>query len=819
MRCAVAKFANNDVFFYCGATQVLCFGCGKKPIESTSYDSEKNMWVVRAYNGVLYGRGKVAGKTAPKLHETNRIRLMWNATSGDVTLSVNGVTDGVIFTGLTEAELFPVVCNYGSVGEATLVSVEHGAAAAGSVAAAGGRIVVSGAGYAPSNGTYVKAPASEDVNGHAKYVKEGDTSRIIRYYEGHWILDQPGPAPYKLAGGPSDHDFATGSGVWQGFQGTLGVAPMPTVVLAVAPPALPPAADSAEAFVAKLASASASDQEAGARGLITLAAKPANRAGIVAAGAVSHLLRLVRSPVAAVQLQVAMACSWICVSNAESKSAMLAAGAPATFFEALKTTLAADNEHRTVEAVKNLIINHDAAKAAVAGIAGFIALFVGFLKSSNETTRIQAAGVIGALAGLASARPALVAAEAVAPLVEMLRGSAGAQQIAADTLGWIACGPVDMRVTIARAGALPLLVELLRASVKPTTQTPAAEAVRLICNGSDDNLEIAVRAGVVPLMVELLKSTDEGVLKQAGNAVKAFAAKESVAAAMATAGAYPSLIALLSSTTAEVKSVGVAAVRALAGVAATHTALGAAGGLTALNARLVAAGSSAVAVAAPAAAAPVAAAAAATTNAAAAGGAGAHVSAIFDPACKSASLTLSDGNTRLKTSSSGRFHAYTTVPLTRAAGGGSWSFLYHKDKMGCVCMRGGAREGESDGLQWTRLRSDEGLTFGFGTKPVSSSDYTSQNAYVVRAYNGSRRRAVAVWVRVMCERRTAHRSQAIFTAPGKPSGRPQSYTRETRECALAWLLQLPPRGCVRRADSTAALSSNGMPPRVRSRSR
>jgi hypothetical protein len=258
--------------------EMLCFGAAKtKPPESVSYTSEK-IWLVRGYNGQIYGPSKVcvcvfvcvfvcvcvcvcvcvsecvyfcacvyvyareppphvhtsvftqASRTASKLHEGNRIKFVWDASgSGDISLYVNGALDGVVFTSVRDAEIYPCVANYGSTGEATLVSIERGTAAAPAVAAGGGRIVVSGAGYAPSNGTYVKAPASEDVNGHAKYVKEGDTSRIIRYYEGHWILDQPGPAPYKLAGGPSDHDFAIGSGVWQGFQGTLGVAPMPVV--------------------------------------------------------------------------------------------------------------------------------------------------------------------------------------------------------------------------------------------------------------------------------------------------------------------------------------------------------------------------------------------------------------------------------------------------------------------------------------------------------------------------------------------------------------------------------------------------------------
>jgi hypothetical protein len=38
--------------------EVICVGCGRKPVESVSYDSNK-LWVVRAYNGVIYGPSKV----------------------------------------------------------------------------------------------------------------------------------------------------------------------------------------------------------------------------------------------------------------------------------------------------------------------------------------------------------------------------------------------------------------------------------------------------------------------------------------------------------------------------------------------------------------------------------------------------------------------------------------------------------------------------------------------------------------------------------------------------------------------------------------
>ena len=96
------------------------------------------------------------------------------------------------------------------------------------------------------------------------------------------------------------------------------------------------------------------------------------------------------------------------------------------------------------------------------------------------------------------------------------------------------------------------------------------------------------------------------------------------------------------------------------------------------------------------------------TAAAPAGGA-ARAPVQFDEGCKSAKITLSDGGKVMRSTEAANCHVYATVPLTRAAGGGAFEFLYKKDKGG-----------------------DEGLCFGFGIKPAASSAYESANAFVVR---------------------------------------------------------------------------------------
>ena len=117
----------------------MCFGFGTKPITSDEYETSPNLFVVRAWNGLVYGAGK-ARTEVPKLHESNRIRFDWNAAAGEVSLTLNGTKVGVVFTGVKYSEIFPVVCSYGVEGVASLEAIEDtltgSAAAAPSAAAA-----------------------------------------------------------------------------------------------------------------------------------------------------------------------------------------------------------------------------------------------------------------------------------------------------------------------------------------------------------------------------------------------------------------------------------------------------------------------------------------------------------------------------------------------------------------------------------------------------------------------------------------------------------------------------------------------------------
>ena len=160
----------------------------------------------------------------------DRVRVRPGQTPSTGWGSANASSVGIITVAPASGNvtvLFPEQSGWiGVAAELEIVPVGTGAAC--------DAVIVSGAGYEPSNGVYVRQAG--DRNGHAVYAKEGDTSRIMMFtlasdgfgFEG-WILDQPGPAPYKFVGGGS-HDFEASAGVWQPFQSGIGVAPMPTVV-------------------------------------------------------------------------------------------------------------------------------------------------------------------------------------------------------------------------------------------------------------------------------------------------------------------------------------------------------------------------------------------------------------------------------------------------------------------------------------------------------------------------------------------------------------------------------------------------------------
>lgn len=120
--------------------EATCFGITKKPVRTHAYDAP-HCYMVRAYNGALYGGGSI-GVSRMKVHQGDLVRLEVNPTSGTVRLSIAGADQGIIFSGLS-GTLFPAVGFYNkdrkvSITRCELAPEPEPAVPAVAVAAAGG---------------------------------------------------------------------------------------------------------------------------------------------------------------------------------------------------------------------------------------------------------------------------------------------------------------------------------------------------------------------------------------------------------------------------------------------------------------------------------------------------------------------------------------------------------------------------------------------------------------------------------------------------------------------------------------------------------
>lgn len=149
--------------------ECTCFGATTKPISSHSY-SASHCFTVRAYNGQLYGSGKVGGNRE-KVHPGDTCSFEYDADRGELSFSVNGASQGVIFNGLAGRELFPCIGFYSSNKQASITrvsSTDKKKKAASATAAAGG------AGGASAEGDTVAA----------KWERSAGSSSGLEYSDG-----------------------------------------------------------------------------------------------------------------------------------------------------------------------------------------------------------------------------------------------------------------------------------------------------------------------------------------------------------------------------------------------------------------------------------------------------------------------------------------------------------------------------------------------------------------------------------------------------------------------------------------------------------
>ena len=135
--------------------------------------------------------------------------------------------------------------------------------------------------------------------------------------------------------------------------------------------------------------------------------------------------------------------------------------------------------------------------------------------------------------------------------VEKLRGAdAEAQLEAAEKLRWLAQEDFsnDEKASIAAAGAITPLVELLSGST-PKIQAAAADALWNLAASDDDNRVLIAEAGGIPALVELLRSSDPEVQRRAARALWNLALNANNKALIAEAGGIPPLVSYLTTGT------------------------------------------------------------------------------------------------------------------------------------------------------------------------------------------------------------------------------------------------------------------------------
>ena len=162
--------------------------------------------------------------------------------------------------------------------------------------------------------------------------------------------------------------------------------------------------------------------------------------------------------------------------------------------------------------------------------AGVLPPLVAMLRSNHLDVQMAAVCTLGSLVyGSEQNKAAIIAAGAVPPLVEALRSQERSLQgRAAATLGGLAQGSQHSKDAVIAAGALPLLVAALRSEVPNVweadhmlyLQTEAASALSHLVDGTQQSKDAVIAAGAVPLLVPLLRSTFYPLQREAARALR-----------------------------------------------------------------------------------------------------------------------------------------------------------------------------------------------------------------------------------------------------------------------------------------------------------
>ncbi|KAG1676481.1 hypothetical protein FOA52_002301 [Chlamydomonas sp. UWO 241] len=280
---------------------------------------------------------------------------------------------------------------------------------------------------------------------------------------------------------------------------------------------------------------------------------------IAAAGAIPALVQLLGpDSTAGVQASATLALCLLATDHAQNQAAIgSAAGAIPALVKLLAPNMPAEVRRHALLALCNLAANH-AQNQAVMAAAGAIPILVQLLgPESLSDVQAIAARTLGSLAFNHAQN--LAAAGAVPALVQLLGpgssadvqlgpgSSAGVQENAAGALMNLALD-AGLKVTIAAAGAIPPLVQLLGSGSPPGVQEAATGVLMTLMTQNTVNQVAMAAAGAIPSLVRLLGAgSPAGVQEWTLVALSCLAENADNQVTIAAAGAIPPLVQLLGS--------------------------------------------------------------------------------------------------------------------------------------------------------------------------------------------------------------------------------------------------------------------------------
>jgi hypothetical protein len=154
-----------------------CMGIARRPVRNGSYQSSEDMWMIRAYNGLVYHEG--SGISISNIHPDDKVKFRADMKRGTVHVWINGAPQNSgepVFTGLRGLTIYPAVCGYSSGKQIKFLSYSMDEASAGSGASMPA-VVSSNKDLATevSATPQVEAPALE--SGASKFFRVNDENR------------------------------------------------------------------------------------------------------------------------------------------------------------------------------------------------------------------------------------------------------------------------------------------------------------------------------------------------------------------------------------------------------------------------------------------------------------------------------------------------------------------------------------------------------------------------------------------------------------------------------------------------------------------